>query len=60
MAIETVARNLGLGFLPYGDEHYDFALRAARQARPAVAAFRSALADPEIRRRLCELGFTPA
>jgi putative molybdopterin biosynthesis protein len=60
MAIEIVARSLGLGFLPYADEHYDFALVKARRERPAVAAFRAALADPEIGRRLCALGFTPA
>lgn len=60
MAIATVARAYGLGFLPVADEHYDFAVVRARADRPAVAAFLAALARPDVRQRLAALGFTPA
>jgi putative molybdopterin biosynthesis protein len=57
VAIEPVARNYGLGFIPIGEEHYDFALVAERRRRPAVAAFLEALADPEVILALQALGF---
>lgn len=57
MAIDVAARAYGLGFLPYADEHYDFAVAQARASRPAVAAFTQALADAGVRQRLTELGF---
>lgn len=57
MAIETVARQYGLGFIPAQDEHYDFVMPKARFERPAVARFRRALADPDIRATLAGLGF---
>jgi putative molybdopterin biosynthesis protein len=57
VAIETVARAYGLGFLPLADEHYDFFLPESRAGRPAVAAFLDALATPEARARLAALGF---
>ena len=57
MAIETVARQYGLGFLPLQDEHYDFALPKSRLDRPAVRAFRAALNEPAVRKALTELGF---
>lgn len=60
VAIEAVARAYGLGFLPLGEEHYDFALVSARRERPAVAAFLAALADPDMQAGLRGLGFTPA
>lgn len=60
VAIATVAAAYGLGFLPLADEHYDFFLPEARAARLAVQAFLAALAAPEVRRRLLDLGFTPA
>lgn len=60
VAIETVARDYGLGFTPIGEEHYDFALVEARSDRPAVALFLETLRDKETRRRLVAAGFTPA
>jgi putative molybdopterin biosynthesis protein len=60
VAIEPVARNYGLAFIPIGEEHYDFALVTERRHRPAVAAFLEALADPEIRAALRALGFRAA
>ncbi|WP_372424780.1 molybdopterin biosynthesis protein [Salinarimonas chemoclinalis] len=60
LAIAPVAEAYGLGFLPLAEEHYDFALVAARRARPGVAAFLAALAAPETHAALRALGFTPA
>jgi putative molybdopterin biosynthesis protein len=60
MAIENVAGLYGLGFLPVGDEHYDFILADARRARPAVQAFLAALGSEEARAALAALGFRPA
>jgi putative molybdopterin biosynthesis protein len=58
LAIESVARSQGLGFLPLQDEQYDFATSHSRRARPAVAAFVELLAEPEVREHLRSLGFT--
>ncbi len=57
MAIEAAATPLGLAFIPFADEHYDFAIPRARRATPAVAAFLAALASIEVRRRLDAMGF---
>ncbi len=56
VAIESVARNDGLGFLPIGDEHYDFIVPVARRHRPAVQAFEKLLGDPRVRAHLAGLG----
>lgn len=45
VAIEPVARALGLGFLPIAEEHYDFAVAAAPRAPAMLDAFERALAD---------------
>ncbi|RKK05081.1 molybdopterin biosynthesis protein [Pseudoroseomonas wenyumeiae] len=60
MAIGTVARAYGLGFLPIADEHYDFFVPEARLERPALQAFLAALESDAVRERLRVLGFTPA
>lgn len=57
VAIESVARQYGLGFLPLQDEHYDFAVPKARLERPAVKAFQAALKDEAVREALTALGF---
>jgi putative molybdopterin biosynthesis protein len=57
VAIETVAREYGLGFLALQAEHYDFAVPKARLARAPVQRFRALLADPSLRARLADLGF---
>lgn len=59
MAIENVAGLYGLGFLPVGNEHYDFILADARAERPAVQAFLSVLNSDEARSVLVHMGFTP-
>jgi putative molybdopterin biosynthesis protein len=58
VAIENVARQKGLGFLPLVEEHYDFAVPADRFARPAVVALRSLLIDEGVRIELERKGFT--
>jgi putative molybdopterin biosynthesis protein len=60
MTIAPVAHALGLGFIPLAEEHYDFALVAARRERPAVQAFLQALASDEGRAALTQAGFRPA
>ncbi len=57
LAISTVARDGGLGFLPVQEECYDFVTPRARAARPAVHAFRRLLADPSTRNALAAFGF---
>ena len=60
VAIAPVASAYGLGFIPIGEEHYDFALVEARRTRPAVAAFLEALTDDTVQAALRALGFRPA
>jgi putative molybdopterin biosynthesis protein len=60
MTIAPVAHAAGLGFIPYAEEHYDFALVTARKQRPAVQAFLDALASQEGRAALEQAGFRPA
>jgi molybdenum cofactor synthesis domain-containing protein len=60
MTIAPVAHAAGLGFIPFAEEHYDFALVTARKHRPAVQAFLAALASDESRAALAEAGFRPA
>ncbi|WP_244477396.1 molybdopterin biosynthesis protein [Methylobacterium sp. Leaf125] len=60
VAIATVARAYGLGFLPLAHERYDFAYRAENRDRPALAAFLACLREPETHILLNEAGFSPA
>jgi putative molybdopterin biosynthesis protein len=57
IAIETIAHQYGLGFVPAQDEHYDFIVPKARFARPVVQRFRGVLEDPITRDALTTLGF---
>ena len=57
VAIDTVARQYGLEFIPLQEEHYDFIVPKARMEQPAVRAFRALLEDPGMRERLAGLGF---
>lgn len=59
LAIENVARQAGLGFLPVREEQYDFVVPAARRNRPAIALFRQLLADPAVMEGLIKLGCQP-
>jgi molybdenum cofactor synthesis domain-containing protein len=60
MTIAPVAPASDLGFIPFAEEHYDFALVAARKDRPAVQAFLDALASHQTRAALESAGFRPA
>jgi molybdenum cofactor synthesis domain-containing protein len=60
MTIAPVAYASNLGFIPFAEEHYDFALVTARKQRPAVQAFLDALASEEGRTALEQAGFRPA
>jgi putative molybdopterin biosynthesis protein len=57
IAIDTVARQYGLGFIPVQEEQYDFIVPTARLDRAAVRAFCALLNDPEVRGELASLGF---
>lgn len=60
MTIAPVVHAAGLGFIPFAEEHYDFALVTARKNRPAVQAFLEALASDEARAALTQAGFRKA
>ena len=57
VAIASVARQYGLGFIPLQEEHYDFVVPRVRRVRPAVGAFLTVLADDGLRAALRGLGF---
>jgi putative molybdopterin biosynthesis protein len=59
VAIATVARDGGLGFLPLQEEQYDFVVPKARWDRPALQAFRELLDSEETRQALEARGFHP-
>ncbi len=60
IAIESVAKLYGLGFIAIAPEDYDFLLVESRRQRPAVQAFLAALRDETVRRRIRALGMRPA
>jgi putative molybdopterin biosynthesis protein len=60
VAIASVARLYGLGFVPIAPEDYDFLLVESRRDRPAVQAFLQALRDEATRAKIRALGMTPA
>jgi putative molybdopterin biosynthesis protein len=51
IAIEPVARDVGLRFIPLREEEFDFAIPVSRRDRPAVQAFVALFAEPAT----CEL-----
>jgi len=57
VAIDTVARQYELGFIPLQEERYDFIVPRARLERPAVRAFRDLLQGERTRAALRALGF---
>ena len=57
IAIDTVARQYDLGFIPMQEERFDFVTPTARLERPAVQAFRALLNDRDVRDELNALGF---
>ncbi|MGL5166598.1 MAG: molybdopterin biosynthesis protein [Afipia sp.] len=60
MTIAPVAHAAGLGFIPFAEEHYDFALVTSRKQRPAVQAFLGAVRSADVRKALEQAGFRPA
>lgn len=60
MTIAPVAHAAGLGFIPFAEEHYDFALVTSRKQRPAVQAFLGAVRSADVRKALKQAGFRPA
>ena len=57
VAIDTVARQYGLDFIPVQEERYDFVVPTARLELPAVRAFCALLRDEGVRAELRALGF---
>jgi putative molybdopterin biosynthesis protein len=57
VAIDTVARSYGLGFIPLKEEHYDFVVPISHHAREAVRRFAELLRDDEVRQALTDMGF---
>jgi putative molybdopterin biosynthesis protein len=57
VAITSVARQYGLGFIALQEEHYDFVVPKDRLARLAVGLFCALLKDPEVRAELSGMDF---
>ncbi len=57
LAIDTVARQYGLGFIPVQEECYDFVVPKTRLDRPPVRAFISLLRSAKAQDALRTLGF---
>ena len=57
VAIDTVAGQYGLDFIPIQEERYDFVVPMARLEFPAVRAFCTLLQDEGVRAELRALGF---
>jgi putative molybdopterin biosynthesis protein len=57
VAIDTVARQYGLGFIPLQEEQYDFVVPKDRLQSGAIRAFLELLGDAETRAELSRLGF---
>jgi putative molybdopterin biosynthesis protein len=60
VAILPVARAYGLGFIPVGEEHYDFAIPHAKRDDKAVKAFIEAVSCATVAQGLRDIGFVPA
>lgn len=58
IAIQTAAERQGLGFLPLQAEQYDFVVRKARRAAPAVKRFIELLRQPRTQSALAQLKLT--
>jgi putative molybdopterin biosynthesis protein len=57
VAIDTVARQYGLGFVPLQEEQYDFVVPKDRLQSGAIRAFLELLGDADTRAELSRLGF---
>ena len=56
IAIESVARQYGLGMIPVRVERYDFIVPEAKRSSAVVQEFEAILNSPEVVTRLAELG----
>lgn len=56
VAVEHVAHQAGLGFLPLTEEHYDFVSPRDRADSPAIRTLRNLLKDPHVQAQLEQLG----
>ena len=59
VAIENVATQANLGFLPLTEERFDFVIPKQAWDKPAVREFSKVLGDAETRKGLVRLGFRP-
>jgi molybdopterin molybdotransferase/putative molybdopterin biosynthesis protein len=57
VAIETVAKQAELGFLPIREEHFDFVSPESRWNRGAVQSFLAILGTDSVRNSLIDMGF---
>ena len=57
VAIQTVAHQAGLDFIPLLEEHFDFVIPERRQQRPAIQAFLSILRQDKVLNHLSDIGF---
>lgn len=57
IAIDIVAKERGLGFLPLKEERFDLVIPEARRDRPGVKALVEELASPDARAALAARGF---
>jgi putative molybdopterin biosynthesis protein len=57
VAIESVAKPYGLGFLPLQQEHYDFIIPRVRRELEGVRRFVALLEEGDVRSALSEAGF---
>ena len=56
MAVDMAARRLGLEFIPWVDENFDFVIPQEKAHRPAVKAFEDLLSQAQVREELAALG----
>ena len=58
ITLDVIAAAAALRFLLVNEERFDLAVPDERRSRPAVVALADLLADPEVRGRLGEMGFS--
>jgi putative molybdopterin biosynthesis protein len=59
IAIDIVAKDRGLGFLPIAEERFDLVTTEARRERPAVKVLFEELSNPDTRAALAARGLRP-
>jgi putative molybdopterin biosynthesis protein len=56
VTLDTIAGNVGLGFLPVQEERYDFVIPKSRASRRGAIAFKKLLQEARTREALAGLG----